>query len=47
MYLEFIIFSQVFILENQVFIRYNMLDLSSPWGVRNVFAIFWKLVNVI
>ena len=40
MYLELRIFLQAFILENQVFIQYNMLDLSSPGGVRNGFAIF-------
>ena len=43
MYLELINLEkklQAFILKNQVFIPYNMLDLSSPRGVRNGFAIF-------
>ena len=47
MYLELRIFLQAFILENQIFIRFNIFDLSSPWGVWNGFAIFLKLFNVI
>ena len=47
MYLELRIFLQAFILENQIFIRLNIFDLSSPWGVWNGFAIFLKLFIVI
>ena len=44
MYLALRIFLQAFILENQVFIRYNMFDLSSPWGVRNGLQFFENLL---
>ena len=47
MYLELGVFLQAFILESQIVIWYNMLDLSSPWGVPNGFAIFFKSVIVI
>ena len=39
MYLKLRTFLQAFILANQVFIRYKMLDFSLPLGVRNRFAI--------
>ena len=42
MYLKLRTFLQAFILANQVFIRYKMLDFSLPLGVRNRFAILKK-----